>query len=188
MILDAQVSKPTEGGASFSLFNRLFRLAWICAWGLLASWTPPFMVGWRRFLLRCFGASISRSAMVCSSVKIWYPPYLTLGDHATLGPGARVYCQAPVYIGAYAIVSQRAHLCAGEHDIDDPHFQLVSQPIRIEARAWVAAEAFVGPGVIIGEGAVLGARGVAFKDLAAWHVYAGNPAKMVRERKIAAAV
>ena len=182
MILDAQVSRPTEGGASFSLYNRLCRLAWNVTWALLASWTPPVMAGWRRFLLRSFGAKISPTAMVYSSAIIWYPPYLTVGHHATIGPGARIYCQAPVDIGDYAIVSQRAHLCAGEHDIDDPHFQLVSQPIRLEARAWVAAEAFVGPGVTVAEGAVLGARGVAFKDLAAWHVYAGNPAKMVRRR------
>ncbi|GAB2185252.1 hypothetical protein LAB1_25610 [Roseibium sp. LAB1] len=47
----------------------------------------------------------------------------------------------------------------------------------------IAAEAFVGPGVRVGEGAVLGARAVTVKDLAPWTVYAGNPAKPLKERQ-----
>jgi putative colanic acid biosynthesis acetyltransferase WcaF len=54
----------------------------------------------------------------------------------------------------------------------------------IEPQAWVAAEAFVGPGVTVGEGAVLGARGVAFKALEPWTVYAGNPAQPLKKRII----
>jgi putative colanic acid biosynthesis acetyltransferase WcaF len=37
--------------------------------------------------------------------------------------------------------------------------------------------------VTIGEGAVLGARGVAFRDLAPWTVFAGNPAQPIRLRQ-----
>ncbi len=48
-------------------------------------------------------------------------------------------------------------------------------PIKIEADAWVCADAFVGPGVRIGTGAILGARGVAMKDLADRHLGLGNP-------------
>jgi putative colanic acid biosynthesis acetyltransferase WcaF len=99
-----------------------------------------------------------------------------------IGPGVTCYSMAPIRICAHAIVSQGAHLCAGTHDIDDPHFQLVARPIKIGPNAWVAAEAFVGPGVIVEEGAVLGARGVAFKDLSAWSVHAGNPARFIRQR------
>ena len=101
---------------------------------------------------------------------------------ACLGPGVTCYCMAPISLGAYVVVSQGAHLCAGTHAIDDPNFQLVVRPIEVGARAWIAAEAFVGPGVRIGEGAVLGARAVAMKDLEPWAVYSGNPAARVRTR------
>jgi len=89
-----------------------------------------------------------------------------------------------ITIGDYALVSQGAHLCAGSHDIGDPNFQLISRPIFIGSRSWVASEAFVGPGVTIGEGAVLGARAVAFKTLQPWTVYIGNPAQPLKERVI----
>jgi putative colanic acid biosynthesis acetyltransferase WcaF len=90
---------------------------------------------------------------------------------------------AKISLGAYAIVSQDACLCAGSHDIDDSGFQLVTKPIIIGEHAWVAAGAFVGPGVSIGKGAVLGARAVAFKDLGEWGVYVGNPILFLRARR-----
>jgi putative colanic acid biosynthesis acetyltransferase WcaF len=152
-------------------------------WFVFASWTPPFMRAWRRFLLRLFGAKIDGTAIVYGSVKVWYPPNLEMAEHSCLGPRVNSYCMAKVRLEAHAVVSQGAHLCTGTHDIDNPYFQLTTKPITVEARAWVAAEAFVGPGVTVGEGAVLGARGVAFRDLEPWSVYAGNPARMIRKRK-----
>jgi len=181
--LDASRSNPREGGPSFPLRHRLLRASWNLAWALLASWTPPVMHPWRRALLRLFGAKVHPTAGIYGSALIWYPPNLTMGPHSYLGPKSNCYCMAPISIGAYALTSQGAQLCAGTHDIDDPNFQLKTRPIIIGDHAWIAAEAFVGPGVTVGEGAVLGARGCAFRDLEPWTVYAGNPARLLRRRK-----
>lgn len=174
--------KPSEGGPSFSLGHRLYRAAWVVAWTLLAAWTPPFFNPWRRVVLRLFGARIAATARVHASVRIWYPANLEMGEQACLGPRVDCYAMAKITLGPYSLASQGAHLCAGTHDIDDPDFTLRTEPISIGPKAWIAAAAFVGPGVTVGEGAVLGARGVAFRDLQPWTVYAGNPAKEVRKR------
>lgn len=177
--------RPMEGGATFSLSHRIRRLIWSLAWLVLAAWTPSFFWRWRGMVLRLFGAKIHHTAIVRASARIWWPGHLTMAEHASLGPGAICYNVAPVILGAYAIVSQRAHLCTAGHDVDDADFPLVARPITIGARAWVAAEAFVGPGVELGEGAVLGARGVAFKSLDAWTIHGGNPARLLRSRRSA---
>jgi putative colanic acid biosynthesis acetyltransferase WcaF len=109
---------------------------------------------------------------------------LELGANATIGARVFVYSAAKITVGDHAIVSPGAFLCTAGHDIEDPHFQTIAAPITIGAWAWVASEAFVGPGVTIGEGAVLGARGCAFRDLEPWTVYAGNPAREIKRRKI----
>lgn len=181
-ILNARDTKPSEGGASFPLWHRMYRLAWGCVWGGLGQWTPAPLHGWRRFLLRAFGAKIDKTAKIYPRVSVWFPPNLEMEAYATMGEATICYCMAPIRLKPYALVSQRAHLCSGTHDIDDPDFQLHAYPITIESRAWIAAEAFVGPGVVVGEGAVLGARAVTVKDLAPWTVYAGNPAKVIRQR------
>jgi putative colanic acid biosynthesis acetyltransferase WcaF len=183
-ILDARKSEPWRGGASFALGNRLYRLVWAAAWRLLASWTPPSLVGWRRLLLRLFGARVAPTANIYSSARIWSPANLEVGDFACIGPAVTVYAMAKVIFAPYSLASQGAHFCAGAHDIEDVHFQLQARPIVIGYRAWIAAEAFVGPGVTVGEGAVLGARGCAFRDLDPWTVYVGNPARAIKQRRV----
>lgn len=181
-ILDAQHAKPLEGGPSFSLRHRLFRAVWGVTWLCLASWTPPPLHAWRRWLLRCFGARLERGARVYGSARIWYPPNLSMAAHACIGPDVHCYCMGPISIGERAIVSQRAHLCAGTHAIDDPDFQLIARPITIGPQAWVAAEAFIGPGVNVGAGSVVGARAVVLRDTQPWGVYSGNPAQCIKTR------
>lgn len=185
-MLRAKDTNPLEGGPSFSLGNRAFRAVWGLVWLLLASWTPPPFHAWRAWLLRRFGADVHARARVYGSARIWYPPNLTMHANAVLGPGAICYCMAPISIGEKAIVSQRAHLCAGTHDIRDPDFQLVVRPIVIGPGAWVAAETFIGPGVTVGEGAVVGARSAVFRDVEPYAVYLGNPAVLIKRRELRA--
>lgn len=182
--LDARTTRPLEGGPSFSLGNRLTRVVWGAAWLVLARFTPPPLHGWRRLVLRTFGARVARGARVHGSAVIWLPVNLELGENCLIGPHVRIYNQGRISIGARTVVSQGAHLCASSHDLRDPHFQLLLRPIRLGARCWVAAEAFVGPGVTMHDGAVLAARGVLFRDAAAGMVHQGNPAAPIKPRDL----
>lgn len=182
--LDANRTRPLEGGASFSLGNRLLRVIWQLSWLVLARFTPPPLHGWRRLVLRAFGAKIGRGARVHASVSIWLPANLELGELTLIGPGVRLYNQGRIRIGARSVVSQRAHLCASSHDLRDPLFQLVLRPVTIGEQCWVAAEAFVGPGVTMADRSVLAARGVLFGDAATDGVYSGNPATYVKLREL----
>jgi putative colanic acid biosynthesis acetyltransferase WcaF len=172
----------TGRNRSFAWSHILHRAVWNLTWLAFAAWTPPQAHRWRRLLLNLFGARIAPGARVYGSARIWYPPNLTMGRGAVLGWRSLCYCMGPIVIGDYAVVSQFSHLVSGTHDADDPNFQLYTKPIRIGAHAWIAARAFVGPGVEVADGAVLGACGVAFSNLEAWTIYAGNPAKVVRAR------
>jgi len=180
--LEAKKSRALTGGPSFSLGNRLYRALWQVAWLVLARWTPPPLHPWRRMVLIAFGARIGKGTRVYSSATVWYPPHLRIGSFTTLGPGVSCYDQNLITIGDFATVSQGAHLCTGSHDIADPDFQLVTRPIHIGDRAWIAAEAFVGPGCVVGEGGVISARAVAFGHVEAWTVVSGNPARFLKNR------
>jgi putative colanic acid biosynthesis acetyltransferase WcaF len=180
--MDRESLRKHRHAPSFSLANKLSRVAWGLSWLLLARWTPPPLHRWRCLLLRLWGAEVGRDVRVYGSVRIWHPAKLAIGPGSVLGPRVRCYNQGRITIGAAVVVSQDASLCASTHDVTDPRFPLLLRPIRIGDHAWIAAEAFVGPGVQIGTGAVLGARGVAMRDLAAWTVFSGNPAQPIKLR------
>jgi putative colanic acid biosynthesis acetyltransferase WcaF len=171
-----------SGAPTFPLSHRLHRAAFQLAWLLLARWTPPPLRAWRAAILNVFGADVDPTANVYPSARVWYPPNLVVRERAVMGPGVICYCMDKITIGQRTVISQRSHLCAGTHNVDDADFSLQTAPITIGADAWVASEAFVGPGVTVGDGAVLGARAVTVKDLAPWSIYAGNPARMLRRR------
>ena len=110
---------------------------------------------------------------------------LKIGDWSAIGEEALIYNLGSVTIGSMVTVSQRAHLCAGTHDYTQAALPLLKPPIVIRDQVWICADAFIGPGVTVGEGAVVGARSVAVKDVPAWTVVAGNPAREIKKREIA---
>ncbi len=164
--------------------NKLGRVVWHLVWLTLFRPSPKPLMGWRRFLLRSFGARVGHGARPDASVRIWAPWNLTLGEHSWLGPHAECYSVDTIYIGPHAIVSQYAYLCTASHDIRDENMALITAPIRLERCAWVAAQAYVAPGVTLAEGAVAGACSVVTRDVAAWTVVAGNPAREIATRTL----
>ena len=144
--------------------------------------SPRIFFGWRRFLLRMFGARLGKHVNIYNSARIYFPWNLEVGDWSAIGEYACIYNLGPIKIGSQVTISQRAHLCAGTHDYTDPSMPLLRPPITINDQAWICADAFVGPGVTVGEGALVGARAVAVKDVDPWQIVAGNPAKPIKKR------
>lgn len=171
-----------ECPSAHSIGNKFGRLIWGVVWGLLFRPSPRVCYGWRRQILRLFGARIERNARIAPSVRIWAPWNLSIGEEASLGYAVDCYSVDQICIGAHATVSQEVFLCTATHDIRDPHMGLVTGPIVIEDQAWVCARAFLAPGVKVGVGAVVGACSVTTHDVAPWAVVAGNPARLIKQR------
>lgn len=161
----------------------LRRLAWEVVWLLAFRPTPRWALhGWRRFLLRCFGARIGAGCRIAPSCRVWAPWNLSMGSLSALGDGVDCYSMDRITIGSKVAVSQRSFLCAGSHDTRSLSRPLVTGPITIEDHAWVAAESFVHPHVVIHEGAVIGARSVVTQDMPAWSICAGHPCRKIKDR------
>ena len=157
------------------------RVLW-AACGPLFRWSPRLLWGWRRWLLRCFGAKIGSQVQIHPSVNIFIPWQFEMGDWGSIGFEALIYNLGPITIGEKVTISQRAHLCAGTHDFRDPTMPLQKRPISISEEVWICADAFIGPGVSVGARAVVAARAVVLKDVEPGTVVGGNPAKSIGVR------
>ena len=165
--------------------HQLVRLLWSVMWGLFARPLPRSMgSGWKRFLLRLFGAKIHSTAIVYSSARVYYPSNLEMDEYSCLASEVDCYNVAPIKIGANTTVSQGAYLCTASHDLSKPLNPLITAPIVIEDQAWIGARAFVGMGVTIGQGAVVGATASVYKNVEHWTVVGGNPAKEIKKRML----
>ena len=157
---------------------------WICQ-TLLIHASPQAFYGWRRAILRLFGAKIGFGVLIRPSVVITYPWKVAIGDHSWIGDNAELYSLGPITIEDNVVVSQGSYLCAATHDFEDDTFPLVAGPIVVEREAWIAAQCFIAPGVTIGAGSVAGARSVVLEDVPPGVIVAGHPAKIIgtREKK-----
>jgi putative colanic acid biosynthesis acetyltransferase WcaF len=178
MKLDIINNRKTKKYTRKELFLRL-------SWGvgrLFFKYSPRISFRFRRCLLLLYGASVGKEVNIYPNAVIYMPWNLTIGDYSAIGEDALIYNLGKINIGNNATISHRAHLCAGTHDYTDPTLPLLKPSINIEDNTWICAQAFVGPGVTIHEGAVVGAAAVVTKDVDAWTVVAGNPAKFIKQR------
>ena len=176
--------RPDEYRNEHSLANKLGRLAWRICWVILFRPTPPrLLAGWRRLLLRCFGARIGK-AYFHPSVIIWAPWLVKAGSSVYVDAEVNLYNVYGICIADRVVVSREAFLCGASHNFQDPLMPLTGGEIKVGADAWICARAFVGPGVTVGDGAVVGACAVVMKDVPPWTVVAGNPARLIKDRKM----
>lgn len=164
---------------AFSVKNRIARFSWGIVYATLFRPSLRPLHGWRRLLLRAFGAKVGSHTHIYPRARIWAPWNLTCGDYACIGDGAVIYNPQPVVLGTRCIVSQDAYICGATHDYNDPTFPLVSAPIVLGAYSWVCARATVQCGVTLEEGAVLALGAVATRDIESWSVYGGVPARRI---------
>jgi len=163
--------------------DRLARLMWGLVWLLLFRTSPQPCWGWRRTLLRAFGANVQVDARIYPSARVAAPWKLVVGARSCIGPHVECYNVAPITIEDDVTVSQYAYLCTASHDIHSPGRELVAHPITLRRGAWVFAHAMIGPGVTVETGGVVGASAMVTKLVPAYCVVAGNPAQQVSERR-----
>ncbi|HTF03301.1 MAG TPA: WcaF family extracellular polysaccharide biosynthesis acetyltransferase [Bacteroidia bacterium] len=142
----------------------------------------PFS-GFKKFLLRLFGAKIGKGVVVKPNVNIKYPWNLEVGDYTWIGEHAWIDNLTWVRIGNNCCISQGGFLLTGNHDYAKPTFDLVVKPIVLEDGAWVGAKSVVCPGVTMKTHAVLSVGSIATSDLEPWAIYQGNPAVKVKDRE-----
>lgn len=147
-----------------------------------ASWNP--FMGIKIALLRIFGAKIGNGLVLKNNVSIKFPWKLTIGNNVWIGEYAWIDNLEKVTIGNNVCISQGALLLTGNHDYTLTSFNYRNAPIVIEDGAWVGAKSVVCPGITMKSHAILTVGSIATKDLEAYGIYQGNPAKKIRERVI----
>ena len=146
------------------------------------SWNP--FMGIKIVLLKAFGAKIGKGLVIKNNVCIKFPWKLTLGDNVWLGESCWIDNLDSITIGNNVCISQGALLLTGNHDYTVSTFDYRNAPILIEDGAWIGAKAVVCPSVVVRTHAILTVGSIATKEMEAYGIYQGNPARMIRKRVI----
>ena len=78
------------------------------------------------------------------------------------------------------LVAEADYLATGSGAVNKDWSVVPMAPIRVEDHVWVGQDAVILKGVTLGKGSIVGAFSVVTRDVEAWTVVAGNPARVVR--------
>lgn len=118
-----------------------------------------------------------------------HQPKLCIGDNVTFTDYIQVSCAQEVRIGNRVLVGQNAYISDNGHgDTDLQTLQIpprerplsIKGPVIIEDDVWIGRNVTIMSGVHIGKGAVIAAGAVVNKDVPAYAVVGGVPAKVIK--------
>lgn len=118
------------------------------------------------------------------------------GNRLTIGKGtfvnAKCYfdCKEDVIIGNNCQIAMGVMFCTSTHVIGSARKRgsdkTYRYPIKVGNGCWIGARALIMPGVTIGEGCVIAAGAVVTRDCEPNGLYAGVPAKRIKELEASA--
>lgn len=119
---------------------------------------------------------------------------ISLGKNVVIRPTTMLFADArpegaEITIEDYVLIGSGVHFYVSNHRFDDTtqpiYFQghYESKSILVKKGAWIGANAIILPGVTIGENSVIGAGSIVTKNVEAYTVVAGNPAKLINNLK-----
>jgi len=105
-----------------------------------------------------------------------------MGRNSIVNQRCRLDNRGGISIGDNVSISNEVHLITADHDVHDPHFSTRKGKISIGDRVFIGSRATILPGVSIGEGAVVAACACVSRNVPAYAVVAGIPARAIRTR------
>jgi|SRR6185503_7826703 acetyltransferase-like isoleucine patch superfamily enzyme len=136
----------------------------------------------RHFILKLQGLKRGKRAIIYSGFEVRRPGRIVIGDYSLIGHKAVLDGRQGLTIGNNVNISEEVMLWTMQHDYNDKNFLGTGAPIIIEDYAWISVRAIILPGVRVGKGAVVAAGAVVTKDVEAYTIVGGVPAKKIGDR------
>lgn len=136
--------------------------------------------------LKRTGSHVSIDAWVYCAVRLWVGSWVHIAPHVSIIGGEKSLLK----IGDFSGISTGARIICGGEDFVNSLCGFVPEEFRttvygetvFENFSWVGAGAILLPNITLAEGSVVGAGAVLTKSTEPWVVYAGNPARPLKER------
>jgi len=137
----------------------------------------------RRRLLRLAGIDIHPTASIHAGC--WFGDVdVSIGAGAWINYGVWFDNSAPIRLGRNVNVGQQVLFCTSSHEVGSSERRAgpnIAAPIVVGDGTWIGSRVMILPGVTVGAGCIIAAGAVVTEDCAADGVFAGVPARRVRD-------
>lgn len=136
-------------------------------WAILEPFAPRKLRPW---ILKRLGCHIGKDVFIGDHVRVdsGHASLIYIDDHAHVTGGCRLLCHQ----------RNLRHYFKGDDAAKLPY---KLGEIHIGKGVMIGMESLIMPGVTIGDGAIVGAYSLVTKDVPAWTIATGRPAKVIRD-------
>ena len=143
----------------------------------------------RGYFMGLYLKSHGNQFILNKEVIIESPQNIEIGNNVKINArcwisgGGNLTIESNVLIGPLVIIH------TANHQFEDTSMNIelqghIKRPVLIKKNSWIGASVIILPGVIISENCIIGAGSVVTKNTEPYSVYAGNPAKKIRNLKV----
>ena len=140
---------------------------------------------------------IGKEVQLCGELLSEYNGKIVISDYCSIGRNSTIRSVESVFIGELTMISTGVVICDNNNHPVNPYDREIIMktppmsvekswkysahaPIVIGRNCWIGENSRICKGVHIGEGAIVAANAVVTKDVPAFSVAAGNPARIVK--------
>ncbi|MDE7440020.1 MAG: sugar O-acetyltransferase [Clostridia bacterium] len=136
----------------------------------------------RKLFSKLIGKEVDEGFGIFPPFSADYGLNITVGKNVFINSGCCFQDQGGIEIGDNALIGQQVVIATLNHDlIPQKRANMTAAPVKIGNGVWVGAHATILAGVTVGDGAVIAAGAVVTKDVEAYTVVAGIPARKIKD-------
>ena len=137
----------------------------------------------RMKLLRYCGVTVGDGTQIRSRCT-FTQPHVTFGERCWVNFGVTFDASAPITVSDQVTIAYHVNIVTATHELGDSTSRAGTpraEPVQSQSGCWIGTGATILPGVTVGQGCMIAAGAVVVEDCAPNGLYAGAPARRVRE-------
>jgi acetyltransferase-like isoleucine patch superfamily enzyme len=150
-------------------------------WDMLISKIPSHLV--RYYYIRLLNKSITKTSSILMHVRFKGIRTIEFNNNQIINQHATIDGRGGLILGENIDIAERAVIWSMSHDPYHAEHATLKSTTTISNYAWIGADSIILAGVHVGEGAVIGSGSVVTKNVKPLDIVAGNPAKVIGQRK-----
>lgn len=153
---------------------------------LILNLSPPII---RKAILKIALKKLGSKVFIDTNVYFRYPSKVMIGNDVSINRGCEFYPSlyhkdAIIVIGNNIRFGPSVKLLTAGHDHTKLHLPDIAEKIIIKDNVWIGGNVVITKGVTIEEGTIVAAGAVVTKTTEPYSIYAGIPAKKIKDRNI----
>ena len=138
----------------------------------------------RKLIYSIISIKIGKASAIHSGATLYTLGGIKIGTDTIIGEKATLDGRGKLVIGNHVDIASEVMIYTSQHDVNSNNFSPILEPVTVKDYVFIGPRSIILPGVTIEKGAIIAAGSIVTKNVSAFSIVAGVPAKQIGERQL----